>query len=368
MYYYITLTTKCNLLCKYCYGHCAEDYLNKDEEKEYDLDLPSEITYKIEDLKKLIEKDKDNRITFYGGEPLLRIDTIKKIIDEVPAKEFMLQTNGILLDKLPINYLNRIKTILVSIDGDEKTTDTMRGIGTYNKIMNNLIELRKKGYKGEIIARMVAFDGSDIYKNVTHLINNNKFKFTSIHWQIDAMFWRCDYEKRNFKKWTEKYNNDIKKLINFWIEELKKGRVIKVYPFIGIIHDLYYGIKAKMRCGAGHKLFGIQPDGTITACPITSGYRKLYCGHIKKGITKKILPKEPCTSCKIYHICGGRCLYANYTKLWGEKGYKEVCETVFSLIDNLQQVLPTIKDLIKKGIIKEKDLDFDKYNGCEIIP
>ena len=374
MYYYLTLTTKCNLLCSYCYGSSNEDFMTEEDLKNYDIDIPTELSYNINKLKELSKNDDNFSLTFYGGEPLLRIDLIKKIIDEVPAKKFMLQTNGIFLNKLEKKYINKFDTILVSIDGGREVTDKNRGKGVFDKIINNLNLIRKKGFKGEVIARMVATEGSNIYKNVTDLIKEG---FTSIHWQLDAQFWSSDYKKRDFKNWSLKYNKDVEKLINYWFEDMKsKRRVLKIYPFIGLVHDLYHNIKSPMRCGAGHSLFGIQTDGKIVGCPITAGYKPLYVGDLNnikldknnKVVLKNLELKEPCPSCEVLDICGGRCLYANYTKLWGEKGFNEVCGTIKFLINSLKKVLPEIKNLIKEGIIKEKDLEFNRYNGCEIIP
>jgi hypothetical protein len=51
-------------------------------------------------LKKFIEKDKQAVIIFYGGEPLLQIEKIKEIVDNINVP-FRMQTNGKLLDKIP---------------------------------------------------------------------------------------------------------------------------------------------------------------------------------------------------------------------------------------------------------------------------
>jgi len=372
MYYYLTLTTKCNLMCKYCYGNSTVDFLSEKELLNYDLNIPSEINYNVDHLKKLIKDDKDSCITFYGGEPLLRINLITDVMDKVKSKRFMIQTNGFFLDKLNSEYTNKFSTILVSLDGTKEHTNKMRGEGVFEKIIENLKYIKTNGYKGEIIARMVASpEEGNIYENVKFLAENEDFKFTSIHWQIDAQFWKSDYEKKDFVNWSKKYNSEIGELVNWWVEDIKKNkRVLKIYPFIGIIHDLFYNIKSPMRCGAGHSLFGIQTDGVITGCPITAGYKPLYCGNIKDSEIKisNLNVKNPCVSCDVLNICGGRCLYANYTKLWGEKGFNEVCDTIKFLIEKLKKVLPEIKNLIDKKIISETDLDFDRYNGCEIIP
>jgi len=145
MNFYVTLTLNCNLKCLYCYGKCCEDFGSDFGNYEIDYSMPTSMSYEVEKLKKFCEQDPEVVLVFYGGEPLLCIDKIKEIIDKINAKSFILQTNGILLDKLKPNYANKIHTILVSIDGDEELTDFYRGKGTYRKVIKNVNLLRRQG-------------------------------------------------------------------------------------------------------------------------------------------------------------------------------------------------------------------------------
>ena len=77
---------------------------------------------------------------------------------------------------------------------------------------------------------------------------------------------------------------------------------------------------------------------------------------------------DPCQSCEIYPICGGRCLYANKLKPWGEEGYKKTCETIFYLVNALKKQLPSIKKMLEDGTIKDEQFEYFQYNGCEIVP
>jgi len=92
-----------------------------------DYDVPAETNYDINQLTRFIEKDKNAVLIFYGGEPMLCIDKMKQIMDKVPAKQFNIQTNGLHLHKLEPEYMNRLTTIFVSLDGKEKLTDYYRG-------------------------------------------------------------------------------------------------------------------------------------------------------------------------------------------------------------------------------------------------
>ena len=153
MFFHVILTTNCNLQCRYCFGESLDDF-NEDfgDDFEVDYDLPRQINYDIKAIGKFCERDPECVLTFYGGEPLLAIDKIRQIMDKIDAKHFMIQTNGVLLDKLEPKYVNCFHTILVSIDGEEALTDYYRGKGTFRKAVENLKLIRQNGFAGELIA------------------------------------------------------------------------------------------------------------------------------------------------------------------------------------------------------------------------
>ena len=374
MFYYITVTTECDLKCNYCYGKACQDFGSDFRNLRIDYDIPTSISYDIESLKAFIEKDPHPTIIFYGGEPLLWIEKIEAIMDRIQPENYIIQTNGLHLEDIGPKYLNRLHTILVSIDGDEMQTDQNRGRGTYKRIIQNLKKTRKNGFEGEIIARMTVSINTDIEEQVKHLVYNDEHPFTSIHWQLDAQFWEKDYDEHLFEKWiSQNYNPEIRNLIDFWIKCMEKdGRVLKIYPFLGVMESLLKAVPSKLRCGAGWIEFNIQTDGIITPCPVMAGMKDFYLGNIydtnPMDLIDVVSVTEPCPQCKIFHLCGGRCLYANATKLWGERGFQLVCNTVTNLIYWLKRSLPKIQSLIRKDIVSIEDFDYTKYNSCEIIP
>jgi len=356
------------LRCKYCFEKAFDDS---------DVDFPEEIEelnndvlYNTKHLKTLIKNDPKPYFIFYGGEPTLRLDLIKKIIDALPKRtKYIIQTNGLLLKYIEHKYLDRFESIFISIDGTKELTNKNRGKETYEKIIENINAIRKAEYKKEITARMVVLD-SNIYKEVKHLINTRYFD--AIHWQIDANFWFNDYKKRDFKKWLEtNYKPNLKKLFNFWFSELKKGNVLRLYPFVGIMHNILNNKKTKLACGAGYGNFTIQTDGKIIPCPIMVGMKNYYLGDLTKKAKKPkdfhLLPNW-CKQCEYLDLCGSRCLYSNIVKPWPKEQRGLVCESTKYLIDLLKAKEEDIKKLIKLNIIHIKDFDYLQYNGAEIIP
>ncbi len=376
MFFHVILTSDCNLQCKYCFGESLDDF-DEDfgDDIEVDYDLPRKLNYDLDLLKEFCCKDPECVLTFYGGEPLLGIDTLRQIMDKVTPKHLMIQTNGLLLDKLEPKYVNRFHTILVSIDGQEALTDNYRGRGTFRKVVDNLKLIKKNGFEGELIARMTIMEQTDINKQVRWLLDNDEFSFSSIHWQLNAGFWGNDYQRRNFEEWTKNsYIPGVRALARFWVDQMEqKGVVLKLYPLLGIAESLLHGEKnVFMRCGGGWINYAIQTDGYIIPCPTMWGMKKYYMGHIRDADPLKLprlfVDEKPCVDCSILGVCGGRCLYTNITKRWTDEAYSKVCHTVEQLIETVQDEIPRIQQLIKNKKIKLEDFDYLKYNGCEIIP
>ena len=123
MFFHVVLTTACNLQCSYCFGESLEDFDEDFAVSEVDYSLPKKANYDFASLSRFCSEDPDCVLTFYGGEPLLCTSEIRQIMDSTKPRHFMIQTNGLLLDKLEPEYVNRFQTILVSLDGDEALTD-----------------------------------------------------------------------------------------------------------------------------------------------------------------------------------------------------------------------------------------------------
>ena len=101
--WFIITTNVCNLCCEYCQNDPSPL-------------LPAKPEWSVEDLKNFVTQDENPTIAFYGGEPLLNLDLVEKIMDSIEAEHFTIQTNGLLMHKIPTRQLKRLSTILVSLD------------------------------------------------------------------------------------------------------------------------------------------------------------------------------------------------------------------------------------------------------------
>jgi len=376
LYFHLIITDECNLCCSYCRAKTFEetecDESSERVKIEIDSLLPSELDYDLSLLYNFLEKDPSSTLTFYGGEPLMRPDLISSIVRNAPVQRFMIQTNGLLLDHLSPEIINRFSTILVSLDGKEKLTDENRGRGTYRKVMENIKKIRHNGYSRELIARMTVTESTDIADAVHWLADNQDYSFSSIHWQLDANF-TDDFSHRRFGDWvSESYNPGILRLVEDWVGHMEnEGRVLRWYPFLDPMEDLLLGRQSRLRCGSGYANYSIMTDGHIAPCPVMIGMSHYYVGHIQGSDPRNLAVigiNGECADCQILKFCGGRCLYSNITKPWGIAERRLVCSTVHTLYSGLTNALPRVNDLIARGVIHIADFSHEKYNGCEIIP
>ena len=360
MHYHIILTKECNLSCNYCGGGSDTP--------------PKEIKYSIADLKSFLSQDSNPFIAFYGGEPLLRMEIMKHVMDEIPGR-FVLQTNGLFLHKIEPQYLSKFHTILVSIDGTKQVTDKERGNGVYERVMHNVELIRQRGFHGDLVARMTAGQGTDIYENVRHLLGAGYFDH--VHWQLNfAMFWQgCDNTEQGLAEWIAVYNSGISSLVRSWVDEMSRlNRVSGIVPFMGIMNSLLSGERARLRCGSGIDFFSVMPDGRISACPVSIDFDFSVIGSIydnaPRSLCDQVAIGEPCVSCDIFHVCGGRCLFVNRSQeMLRENGFSHICTTVRYLVRELQEALPQVSALIENGSVSRSDLEYPEFNnGCEIIP
>jgi uncharacterized protein len=152
------VTDGCNLQCKYCgYG---ETYNGYDKREDKFLSIEKAITL-LEYMKNMWQSKqsqsirKKTYISFYGGEPLLNLPFIEKVVEWVNAErasipycdfEFTMTTNAVLINRY-IDYLVKHNFhILVSLDGDEYN-DSYRvdhsGHPSFKRVMENVLAIQE---------------------------------------------------------------------------------------------------------------------------------------------------------------------------------------------------------------------------------
>ena len=166
------VTHSCQLDCQYCSVGKYDSHIDEETIKKV-------IDFLFTSKKSIVE------LQFFGGEPLLRFDILKKAVwyakklSDNNSKEvkFLLTTNGIALNDEIIDFLIANKfTIEFSIDGDKETQLKYRknssGINYYDVLINNLFKLRDKGADFSIISVVMPENIENLYSNVKFFLDN----------------------------------------------------------------------------------------------------------------------------------------------------------------------------------------------------
>lgn len=148
----LQVTQDCNLRCEYCVY--SGGYSNRTHNKK---EMNFDTAKKAVDF--LIANSTESDIVcigFYGGEPLLNFELIKKTVEYVTQKYtgkeyyFALTTNGTVFTDDCLAFLEEYKfAITISIDGNKEIHNVNRKfknseVGSYDIIMDNIRKIREK--------------------------------------------------------------------------------------------------------------------------------------------------------------------------------------------------------------------------------
>lgn len=299
----------CNLKCSYCYENIDDAHtLMTTETADKVIEF---IVYKA---KKLMQKK--TYITFHGGEPLLSIDIIDHIINELNRKVrtglyYSMTTNITLYKKSMLPTIKKIHGLSISIDGAKHTHDANRkfvdGRGTFDIVIENFRSLLNEGIK--LTARLVITSTTyrEIYDNFLFLIGCGVRK---ISMELDFVTFTWSEEQ------ISEYITLAKKILDKINELHEEGIIIET----GLLQN---GIKKPKNyiCDGGIGTFSILASGTVYPCTIAVNDKR-FCmgtvgGEIKKDIVNEIQEMgikliSKCEGCSRYEYCiSTRCRIVN---------------------------------------------------------
>lgn len=129
----IDATSACNLHCTGCW---AADY---GHEMNLTLDEMDNVVKQANELDCYL-------FLLSGGEPMVRKDDLFELCRRHPDCEFMMFTNGTLIDEKAADEIIEIGNLLpaISIEGYEEQTDFRRGKGTYQRVLKTMSILKEK--------------------------------------------------------------------------------------------------------------------------------------------------------------------------------------------------------------------------------
>ncbi|SHH24784.1 uncharacterized protein SAMN02745245_00880 [Anaerosphaera aminiphila DSM 21120] len=330
----------CNLRCEYCFASQGDFHGQR-------LLMTEEVGKKALDY--LLENSGSRvnlEVDFFGGEPLMNFDLIKKLVDYGRSKEkeynkhfrFTVTTNGVLLNDEINDYINEnMDNVVLSLDGRKEINDYMRpttnGKGSYDLIVPKFKELiDKRGDKDYYIRGTFTNKNLDFSEDLLEYYKLG-FKKTSIEPVVTDE--REEYAIR--EEHLEEILDEYEKMSKDYIKIKKED---KDFLFFHFMIDLTQGpciIKRTVGCGAGSEYMAVTPDGDFYPCHQFVGEEEFKIGDVYNGVKNTTLrdefkgtnvyTKEECYNCWARYYCSGGC-HANayYSNNDITKPYKVGCE------------------------------------------
>lgn len=336
----------CNLRCEYCFAD-GGTYNGAAENMSFDVALKA--------IDMIVSKSANRHnleVDFFGGEPLLNFDVVKKTVEYARSIEkahnknfrFTITTNAMLLNDEIIDFFNKeMYNVVVSIDGRRSVHDCVRktasGKGSFDTAIKNALrfkQLRKGQYyiRGTYTAL-----NKDFSKDVLFL-NDLGFDQLSIEPVVLPENNRLAIKKEDIEQLKAEYD----KLAEAYVER-RKGE--KWFNFFHFMLDIYNGpceSKRLVGCGAGNDYVAVAPNGNIYPCHQFDGEKDYVIGNVLDGsfnteipkffAENNLLKKDKCRNCWAKYYCSGGCA-ANAIKYGGgiNKPYELSCELMRKRIE-----------------------------------
>jgi len=314
----------CNLRCRYCFAdegayHAAREMMSDETAR-------AAIDFLIRESgnRKVLEVD------FFGGEPLMNLDVIKRTVryaKEEAAKIgkrflFTTTTNGLLLDDDAIAFFNEeMENVVLSLDGRPEIHDAVRktvnGRGSYAFVIDKIKQfVRSRGDKHYYVRGTFTAKNLDFSKDVLFLADEG---FDSISMEpVVTDLPDLQIREEHLAKIEQEYETLCE-------EYLKRDERGEGFNFFHFNIDLEGGpclSKRVSACGAGNEYFSVVPNGDIYPCHQFAGDAKWKMGNVYEGklnaalrnkfATSCLFTRKKCGDCFAKFICSGGCNANNY--------------------------------------------------------
>ena len=330
----------CNLNCSYCFASQGKYHGER-------ALMSFEVGKRALDF--LIENSGTRRnleVDFFGGEPLMNFDVVKKLVEYARSIEkekgknfrFTLTTNGVLVDDDVIDFANKeMSNVVLSLDGRKEVHDRYRvdyqGRGSYDTIVPKFQKFVKaRGGKNYYMRGTFTHANPDFLEDIKTMLNLG-FTELSMEPVVAAEGDEAALTEED-KPVVMKQYEELAELM------LKRDKEGKHFTFYHYMIDLAGGpciYKRISGCGSGTEYMAVTPWGDLYPCHQFVGDEKFKLGDIWHGVENKEIQNEfascnvyarsECRDCWARLYCSGGCAANAYHATGSVKGvYKYGCD------------------------------------------
>lgn len=320
----LLVSQTCNMKCSYCFVDGGS--FGGDERLMSERVAKDSILYLLNN-----SKIRNVEVDFFGGEPLLNWEVVKKTIifgkGEAEKRKkrirFSLTTNGVLLNQEKMDFFDKYKVSLIfSLDGPKSINDMYRkmrdGRRSFSFVWDKAKMLRDRRSEGYYIRGTFTRKNLNI-KEISNFFWKNEFPYLSLEPAILP-------EDNGMAIKNEDLSIILKEYEDVAEEIYKRRRKGENYHFYHFNIDLEGGPctgKMSFGCGAGVEYMAVDVNGDIYPCHWFSEFPEMRMGNIytgideakrKKFIEANILDNKKCKTCWAKYLCGGGCLAHSYLR------------------------------------------------------
>lgn len=330
----------CNLACKYCFAGEGEYHGARGL-------MSFEVGKKALDFLVANSGTRKNlEVDFFGGEPSLNFDVVKKLVEygrsiEKAANKnfrFTYTTNGIILNDEIMEFCNReMSNVVLSLDGRREVNDRMRvfrgGKGSYDNIVPKFQKFAdSRGQKDYYIRGTYTHYNTDFAADILHMADLG-FKEISIEPVVADPAEPYALKESDLPTLLEQYEILAKEMI----KRNKKGEGFTFYHYMIDLDGGPCVVKRVSGCGVGTEYMAVTPNGDLYPCHQFAGDPNFLLGNVAVGITNEkvteqfkecnIYSHKECDDCFARMYCSGGCAANAYHSTGSVNGvYKLGCE------------------------------------------
>ena len=330
----------CNLNCSYCFASQGKYHGDR-----------AIMSYEVgkQALDFLVANSKGRRnleVDFFGGEPLMNFDVVKKLvayarsIEKAAGKNFRftLTTNGVLIDDDVIDFANKeCSNVVLSLDGRKEIHDKYRvdyaGNGSWEKIVpkfQKLVEAREG--KAYYMRGTFTHENPDFLKDIEKML---ELGFTELSMEpvVGPEGEPTTLTAEDLPIVLEQYE----KLAELMLKRHREGRPFTFYHYM---IDLKGGpciYKRISGCGSGTEYMAVTPWGDLYPCHQFVGKDEFKLGNVFDGVTNhavvgefaacNVYTRPECKNCWAKLYCSGGCAANAFNATGSVNGvYKYGCE------------------------------------------